>query len=86
MLFTLPDPDTLYTALSNRDPTYEGRAFVGVRSTGIFCRLTCPARTPLRQNCTFYETVKECFELATGPAKGAIPLAPRQSMTRWCKG
>ncbi len=76
MLFTLPDPDTLYTALSNRDPTYEGRAFVGVRSTGIFCRLTCPARTPLRQNCTFYETVKECFEAGYRPCKRCHPLGP----------
>ena len=76
MLLTLPDPDTLYTALSNRDPTYEGRAFVGVRSTGIFCRLTCPARKPLRQNCTFYETVKECFEVGYRPCKRCHPLGP----------
>ncbi|MFT6933431.1 MAG: AraC family transcriptional regulator of adaptative response, partial [Paracoccaceae bacterium] len=43
MMFDLPDHQTLYTALVTRDPSYEGRAFVGVRTTGIFCRLVCPA-------------------------------------------
>ena len=45
-LFTLPDPATLYRALLERDPAFEGRALVGVTSTGIFCRLTCPAKKP----------------------------------------
>ena len=46
MLFDLPDKETLYIALCERDDSYEGRAWVGVTSTGIFCRLTCPARKP----------------------------------------
>ena len=48
------DPKTLYDALLARDPSYEGRAYVGVKTTGIFCRLTCPARKPLPQNCTWF--------------------------------
>ena len=35
MLFTLPDDDSLYITLLGRDPTYDGRVFVGVRSTGV---------------------------------------------------
>ncbi|MBU2957095.1 trifunctional transcriptional activator/DNA repair protein Ada/methylated-DNA--[protein]-cysteine S-methyltransferase [Paracoccus sp. 1_MG-2023] len=46
--------DTLYQALLARDPAYEGRALVGVTSTGIFCRLTCPARKPLARNCRWF--------------------------------
>jgi len=55
-LFDLPDPDTLYAALCAKDPAYDGRAFVAVRTTGIFCRFTCPARKPLRQNCSFHDS------------------------------
>ncbi|WP_282603578.1 trifunctional transcriptional activator/DNA repair protein Ada/methylated-DNA--[protein]-cysteine S-methyltransferase [Paracoccus sp. PARArs4] len=46
--------DMLYRALLARDPAYEGRALVGVTSTGIFCRLTCPARKPLARNCRWF--------------------------------
>ena len=59
MVFTLPDNDSLYIALLGRDPNYDGRVFVGVRSTGVFCRLTCPARKPKQENCTFYESLAE---------------------------
>ncbi|MDF2999556.1 MAG: methylated-DNA/protein-cysteine methyltransferase, partial [Xanthobacteraceae bacterium] len=47
MFFDLPDHSTLYRALVDRDEAYEGRAYVCVASTGVFCRLTCPARKPL---------------------------------------
>ncbi len=57
MMFTLPNHDVLYSALLARDPSYEGRAFVGVRSTGIYCRLTCPARKPKPENCQFFDSV-----------------------------
>ena len=45
-MFDLPDTGALYAALSARDPAFDGRAYVGVTTTGIFCRLTCPARKP----------------------------------------
>jgi AraC family transcriptional regulator of adaptative response/methylated-DNA-[protein]-cysteine methyltransferase len=48
------DEDSLYAALLARDAAYEGSAYVGVITTGIFCRLTCPARKPKRQNVRFY--------------------------------
>lgn len=50
---TLPDPDMCYRALKARDPRFDGRFFVAVRSTGIYCRPICPARTPRRENCRF---------------------------------
>lgn len=76
MLFDLPDDDTLYKALMDRDPGYDGRAFVGVSSTGVFCRLTCPARKPRRENCRFFETVAACFEAGFRPCRRCHPLAP----------
>ena len=48
------DEDAAYRALSSRDPRFDGEFFVGVRTTGIYCRPSCPARTPLRRNVGFY--------------------------------
>ena len=56
----LPDAEALYSALVARDGRFEGLAFVCVRSTGIYCRLPCPARTPKRGNVTFRATAAEC--------------------------
>tara|TARA_R110002020_G_scaffold189446_10_gene388546 strand:- start:24519 stop:25607 length:1089 start_codon:yes stop_codon:yes gene_type:complete len=76
MLFDLPDTATLYDALLARDPGYDGRAYVGVSSTGIFCRLTCPARKPRPENCTFYATVAECIQAGYRACKRCHPMAP----------
>jgi AraC family transcriptional regulator of adaptative response/methylated-DNA-[protein]-cysteine methyltransferase len=48
------DDDTLFAALLARDPAYDGFAYVGVTTTGVFCRLTCPARKPKRRNVRFF--------------------------------
>ncbi|WP_284775397.1 trifunctional transcriptional activator/DNA repair protein Ada/methylated-DNA--[protein]-cysteine S-methyltransferase [Agrobacterium sp. lyk4-40-TYG-31] len=74
MLFDLPDPDTLYAAPLARDECFDGQAFVCVSSTGVFCRLTCPARKPKRENCTFYATIGECVEAGFRPCKRCHPL------------
>lgn len=76
MIFDLPNHDTLYAALCNRDDTYEGRAWVGVSSTGIFCRLTCPARKPKPENCQFFDSVGACIEAGFRACKRCHPLAP----------
>ena len=73
MLFALPDHDTLYAALTNKDPSYDGQAFVAVSSTGIFCKFTCPARKPLQKNCTFYDTIHACLEAGYRPCKRCDP-------------
>jgi AraC family transcriptional regulator of adaptative response/methylated-DNA-[protein]-cysteine methyltransferase len=73
MLFT-PSPDELYDALVRRDNAFDGRAFVGVTSTGIFCRLTCPARKPKRENCQFFETVAQCLEAGYRACKRCHPM------------
>lgn len=76
MFFDLPNEETLYAALLDRDPAYDGRAYVGVTSTGIFCRLTCPARKPKRENCRFFETVAACIEEGFRSCKRCCPLEP----------
>ncbi|MBL8561038.1 MAG: bifunctional transcriptional activator/DNA repair protein Ada [Gemmobacter sp.] len=74
MMFDLPDPDTLYAALLARDPSWDGRAFVAVASTRIFCRLSCPAPKPLRANCSFHETAAACLAAGCRPCKRCNPL------------
>src|SRR5256714_3939250 len=50
------DRDACYRALSTRDARFDGRLFVGVKTTGIYCRPICPARTPKIENVTFWPT------------------------------
>ncbi|RED18605.1 bifunctional transcriptional activator/DNA repair enzyme AdaA [Pontivivens insulae] len=76
MLFDLPPHADLYAALADRDKSWDGRAYVGVSSTGIFCRFGCPARTPKPENCAFFETVAHCMEAGFRPCKRCHPLKP----------
>ncbi|WP_299411789.1 trifunctional transcriptional activator/DNA repair protein Ada/methylated-DNA--[protein]-cysteine S-methyltransferase [uncultured Sulfitobacter sp.] len=75
MMFDLPDDETLYAALIARDAAWEGRAWVGVASTGVFCRLTCPARKPKRENCTFYDSIGGAIEAGFRACKRCHPVA-----------
>lgn len=50
---TLHD-DAAYLALKTHDARFDGRFFVGVTSTGVYCRPVCRVRTPLRRNCRFF--------------------------------
>lgn len=70
------DPEECYTALVERDAAYEGRVYVGVKSTGIFCRMTCPARKPKQENCIFYASISECLAADFRPCKRCYPLRP----------
>ncbi|MBP1850840.1 bifunctional transcriptional activator/DNA repair enzyme AdaA [Rhizobium halophytocola] len=66
--------DDYYHALVERDAALDGLAFVCVTSTGIFCRFTCPARKPKRENCRFHTTIAECMEAGFRPCKRCRPL------------
>ncbi|HEY3888774.1 MAG TPA: AlkA N-terminal domain-containing protein [Caulobacteraceae bacterium] len=48
------DADACYRAFETRDARFDGRLFVGVKTTGIYCRPICPARTPKRENVRFF--------------------------------
>src|SRR4029077_16544970 len=70
----LPPADTMYRALVNRDSSFEGIFFVGVRTTGIFCRPTCSAKKPGRQNVDFFATPNEALENGYRPCLRCRPL------------
>ena len=50
------DDDQRYQAASSKDARFDGVFFTAVRTTGIYCRPSCPAITPKRANVTFYPT------------------------------
>lgn len=68
------DDDTLYAALIARDPSYECFAYVGVKTTGIVCRLTCPARKPKRDNVVFFASCGDAQEAGFRPCLRCKPL------------
>ncbi len=50
------DDDHLYRLFESRDPRFDGRVYLGVTSTRIYCRPSCPAMSPKRSNMRFYRT------------------------------
>lgn len=50
------DHERCYRAASSRDARFDGVFYVGVKTTGIYCRPSCPAVTPKKENVTFYAT------------------------------
>jgi AraC family transcriptional regulator of adaptative response/methylated-DNA-[protein]-cysteine methyltransferase len=72
----LPPSETMYRALVNRDRSFEGIFFVGVRTTGIFCRPTCTAKKPARENVDFFPTPGEALRSGYRPCLRCHPMDP----------
>lgn len=64
-----------YQALLARNSEYEGVFFVGVITTGVFCRPTCPARKPKYEHCEFYTTAQEALLASFRPCLRCKPLS-----------
>jgi AraC family transcriptional regulator of adaptative response / DNA-3-methyladenine glycosylase II len=56
------DHDACYRAIASRDARFDGRLFIGVKTTGIYCRPICPARTPKQSSCLFFATAAAAQE------------------------
>ena len=67
------DDDACYRAISTRDARFDGRLFIAVKTTGIYCRPICPARTPRRENCVFYPTAAAAQEAGFRPCLRCRP-------------
>ncbi|WP_278629052.1 Ada metal-binding domain-containing protein [[Clostridium] symbiosum] len=57
----------LYAAFKAKDARFDGRFFVGIKSTGIYCRPVCRARQPKAENCTFFTTAAEAEQAGYRP-------------------
>jgi AraC family transcriptional regulator, regulatory protein of adaptative response / DNA-3-methyladenine glycosylase II len=77
------DHDACYRALATRDARFDGRFFVAVRSTGIYCRPICPARTPKRENVTFFRSAAAAQQAGFRPCLRCRPeTAPDSGVWR----
>ena len=73
----LLDDTAAYQVITARDARFDGRLFVGVTSTGIYCRPICRVRTPLRKNCRFFQTPAQAEAAAFRPCMKCRPeIAP----------
>ncbi len=71
------DPDAAYQVFKARDSRFDGRIFVGVTSTRIYCRPVCRVRTPKRENCRFFSTPAQAEAEAFRPCMKCRPeVAP----------
>lgn len=66
---------TYYKALTDKNSEYEGIFYVGVKTTGVFCRPTCPARKPKFEHCEFFETAQQALLASFRPCKRCRPLS-----------
>jgi AraC family transcriptional regulator of adaptative response / DNA-3-methyladenine glycosylase II len=67
------DHDACYRASRLRDPRFDGRFFTAVKTTGIYCRPICPARTPRRENVTFFPIAAAAQEAGFRPCLRCRP-------------
>src|ERR1700736_2268437 len=74
MIFMMDmDRTACYRAISTRDARFDGRLFVGVKTTGIYCRPICPARTPKFENVSFYPSAAAAQEAGFRPCLRCRP-------------
>lgn len=66
--------DLMYNAIVNKDTSFEGIFFTAVKTTGIFCRPSCTARKPKKENVEFFSTSKEAISKGYRPCKVCNPM------------
>ncbi len=81
----LPNTNTMYNALLNKDKSFEGIFYVGVKTTGIFCRPSCSAKKPILKNVEFFGTTKDALLAGYQPCKRCNPMRPLGSTPEWIK-
>jgi AraC family transcriptional regulator, regulatory protein of adaptative response / DNA-3-methyladenine glycosylase II len=67
------DHEACYRAMRQRDARFDGRLFIGVKTTGIYCRPVCPARTPFSKNVIFFPTAAAAQEAGFRPCLRCRP-------------
>ncbi|MDR1152035.1 MAG: helix-turn-helix domain-containing protein [Bifidobacteriaceae bacterium] len=86
----LADHDACYRALASHDARFDGRVFVGVTSTGVYCRPVCRVRLPLARNCVFYPSAaaaevagfRPCLKCRPELAPGLAPVDAQGRLAR----
>lgn len=74
--------DLCYRAIQTRDARFDGQFFTAVRTTKIYCRPVCPARTPKPENCLFFSTAAAAHEAGFRPCLRCQPERLRSRKRR----
>ena len=80
---TMPSVREMQRAYLGKDASYDGIFFLGVRTTGIFCRPSCPARKPLPKNVAYFSNVREALFAGYRPCKRCRPLDTNGQPPKW---
>lgn len=83
MQTSLPSQETMYEALLKKDSRFEGIFFVAVKTTGIFCRPTCTARKPKKENVEFFPSIEEAIQKGYRACKVCHPLEYQGEIPTW---
>ena len=70
-------------ARQHRDASYDGVFWVGVKTTGIFCKPSCPAKSPLARNVEYYDSMKAAMFAGFRPCKRCRPLEVAGENPAW---
>ena len=81
----MPHRGEMVTAFLSRDGSYDGVFFTGVRTTGIFCRPTCPAKKPREDNVEFFSSTQAALVAGFRPCKRCRPMEPTGSRPAWLR-
>jgi AraC family transcriptional regulator of adaptative response/methylated-DNA-[protein]-cysteine methyltransferase len=81
----LPAQQTMFKAFYNRDSSFEGIFFVAVKTTGIFCRPTCTARKPKKENLEFFPSTHDALLNGYRPCKICSPIEASHQQPGWLR-
>jgi AraC family transcriptional regulator of adaptative response/methylated-DNA-[protein]-cysteine methyltransferase len=81
----LPPKEDMCRAVMERDRSYDGLFFTGIRTTGVFCRPICPARKPLPENIEFYRSARDALLAGYRPCKRCHPMELNGSTPAWIR-
>jgi AraC family transcriptional regulator of adaptative response/methylated-DNA-[protein]-cysteine methyltransferase len=80
---TLPSESTMVDAFFRKDASFDGIFVTAVRTTGIFCRPSCSARKPNRENISFFPTPADALQAGYRPCKRCEPMGGDRSDPDW---
>jgi len=83
--FELPPADEMFRAIVERDSAYDGVFFTAVRTTGIFCRPTCPAKKPRQENVEFFPSTREALAAGYRPCQRCRPMESSGDAPPWLR-
>src|SRR5215468_1169905 len=80
---TMPSVREMQSAYERKDSSYDGIFFLAVRTTGIFCRPSCPARKPLSRNVDYFSSARDALFAGYRPCKRCRPMETDGRPPEW---